>query len=122
MLQINPKKLHGLLKVTYRLLFIYVLFYLEETEATTEQLSKHRDVLLKFENSEEPGAMISFKLLLQKKDKKPMIYSFCQKRDGWKTNTKKILSILHLCVKKISVDFMERLLLLVLECVDQSIN
>lgn len=71
LLQINPKKLHGLLKVTYQLLFIYVLFYLEETEAATEQLSKHRDVLLKFENSQELGAMISivqiFELLSQKK-------------------------------------------------------
>lgn len=70
LMKINPKKIHGLLKLTYHLICIYVLFYLEETEAATEKLSNHRDELLKFENSPELGAMISivqiFDLLSQK--------------------------------------------------------
>lgn len=69
--EINPKKIHGLLRVYYQLIFIYVLFYLKETEEAMKQMANQWDTLLKFENSPELGAMISivriFQLLTQKK-------------------------------------------------------
>lgn len=89
LMEINPKKIHRLLKIYYQLIFIYVLFYLEETEEAMEQLSNLRDTLLRFQNSPELGAMISivqiFDLLSQNKKQEAHDLLLLSK-EKWKEN------------------------------------